>query len=39
MATSFEEKSTINEIQKRFDNDVDRFSKLDTGQVAKSWLS
>ncbi len=34
MATPFEEKSTIDEIQNRFDNDVDRFSNLDTGQAA-----
>lgn len=27
-------KSTINEIKERFDNDVERFSNLDTGQVA-----
>ena len=26
-------KSTVKEIQKRFDNDVERFSNLDTGQV------
>lgn len=27
-------KSTVNEIKERFDNDVERFSNLDTGQVA-----
>lgn len=27
-------KSTVQEIKKRFDNDVERFSNLDTGQVA-----
>lgn len=27
-------KSTVNEIRERFDNDVDRFSNLDTGQVS-----
>lgn len=27
-------KSTINEIRERFDNDVERFSNLDTGQVS-----
>ncbi|WP_340201744.1 class I SAM-dependent methyltransferase [Ascidiimonas sp. W6] len=27
-------KSTVKEIEKRFDNDVERFSNLDTGQVA-----
>lgn len=27
-------KSTVNEIKERFDNEVDRFSNLDTGQVA-----
>ncbi len=29
-----EEKSTIEEIRKRFDNDVERFSNLETGQSA-----
>lgn len=28
------EKSTVKEIQERFDNEVDRFSNLDTGQVS-----
>ena len=27
-------KSTVNEIKERFDNDVDRFANLETGQVA-----
>ena len=27
-------KSTVTEIKERFDNDVERFSNLDTGQVA-----
>ncbi|WP_281636708.1 class I SAM-dependent methyltransferase [Flavobacterium marginilacus] len=27
-------KSTVNEIKKRFDNDVERFANLETGQVA-----
>ena len=27
-------KSTVNEIKERFDNDVERFANLDTGQVA-----
>ena len=27
-------KSTVKEIKERFDNDVERFSNLDTGQVA-----
>ena len=27
-------KSTIFEIQQRFDNDVERFSNLDTGQLS-----
>jgi len=27
-------KSTVNEIKERFDNDVERFSNLDTGQVS-----
>src|ERR1700712_2795630 len=27
-------KSTISEIRERFDNDVERFSNLDTGQVS-----
>ncbi len=29
-----EQKSTVEDIRKRFDNDVDRFSNLDTGQVS-----
>jgi tRNA (cmo5U34)-methyltransferase len=32
MPTQLHVKSTIEEIQARFDNDVDRFSQLDTGQ-------
>ena len=34
MTTPLEQKSTIQEIQTRFDNDVERFSKLETGQQA-----
>ena len=34
MSTPFEKKSTVEEIKKRFDNDVERFSNLDTGQTA-----
>lgn len=34
MAKSFYEKSSVNEIRKRFDSDVERFSNLDTGQAA-----
>jgi tRNA (cmo5U34)-methyltransferase len=34
MTTPFHEKSTLEEIRHRFDHDVDRFSKLDTGQQA-----
>ncbi|WP_159469268.1 class I SAM-dependent methyltransferase [Dyadobacter sp. 3J3] len=34
MTTPLEQKSTIEEIQDRFDNDVERFSKLETGQQA-----
>ena len=34
MSTSFEGKSTLEDIQHRFDNDVDRFSNLETGQTA-----
>jgi len=34
MTTPLEQKSTIQEIQRRFDNDVERFSKLETGQQA-----
>lgn len=34
MPTRLEEKSTIDEIRERFDNDVDRFSNLETGQSA-----
>ncbi len=31
---NFDKKSTLNEIRERFDNDVDRFSNLETGQQA-----
>ncbi len=34
MITPLEQKSSIDEIKARFDNDVDRFSHLDTGQSA-----
>lgn len=34
MQTPLEKKSTLREIQKRFDNDVERFSNLITGQQA-----
>ena len=34
MATPLDRKSTTNEIRERFDNDVERFSRLETGQVA-----
>jgi tRNA (cmo5U34)-methyltransferase len=34
MATPLEKKSTIEEIRARFDQDVERFSQLDTGQQA-----
>jgi tRNA (cmo5U34)-methyltransferase len=34
MATLLEEKFSINEIRKRFDGDVERFSNLETGQSA-----
>ncbi|HET6418506.1 MAG TPA: class I SAM-dependent methyltransferase [Geobacteraceae bacterium] len=34
MSTSIEEKSTLEEIRKRFDSDVERFSNLETGQAA-----
>lgn len=34
MTTSFDHKSTVQEIKERFDNDVERFSNLETGQVA-----
>jgi tRNA (cmo5U34)-methyltransferase len=34
MSTSLENKSTIADIQNRFDNDVERFSSLETGQAA-----
>ena len=29
---NFAEKSTVQEIKERFDNDVERFSNLETGQ-------
>jgi tRNA (cmo5U34)-methyltransferase len=32
MATSLKNKSSLNEIKKRFDNDVERFSNIKTGQ-------
>ena len=34
MHTPLEQKSSIDEIKARFDNDVERFSNLDTGQTA-----
>ncbi len=34
MKTPIEKKSTLKEIERRFDNDVDRFSNLETGQAA-----
>lgn len=34
MTTPLRQKSTIQEIRTRFDNDVERFSKLETGQQA-----
>lgn len=34
MTTPLNQKSTIQEIQSRFDQDVDRFANLDTGQAA-----
>jgi len=34
MRTPLEKKSTLEEIKKRFDKDVDRFSNLETGQSA-----
>ena len=34
MTTPFEKKSTLKEIEKRFDGDVERFSNLETGQCA-----
>jgi tRNA (cmo5U34)-methyltransferase len=34
MTTPLEQKSSIDEIKARFDNDVERFSNLDTGQTA-----
>jgi len=34
MTTEYANKSTVEEIRKRFDHDVERFSDLDTGQVA-----
>ncbi len=34
MATPLEQKSTVAEIQERFDRDVDRFADLSTGQAA-----
>jgi len=34
MGTPFEQKSSVDEIKERFDNDVERFSNLETGQTA-----
>ena len=34
MGTPLQEKSSLNEIKERFDNDVERFSNLETGQSA-----
>lgn len=34
MSTSLENKSSVEEIRQRFDNDVERFSNLETGQQA-----
>jgi tRNA (cmo5U34)-methyltransferase len=34
MSTSYTEKSSLEEIRDRFDNDVERFSQLETGQQA-----
>ncbi|MDX1642193.1 MAG: methyltransferase domain-containing protein [Balneolaceae bacterium] len=34
MSISFENKSSVKEIKQRFDNDVERFSNLETGQQA-----
>lgn len=34
MPTKLEKKSSIDTIRKRFDNDVDRFSNIETGQAA-----
>jgi len=34
MTTDYADKSTVDEIRHRFDHDVERFSNLDTGQVA-----
>ena len=34
MKTQIEKKSSLKEIEKRFDDDVERFSNLDTGQAA-----
>jgi hypothetical protein len=32
-----EEKTTVEEIRKRFDNDVERFSNFDTGKKPKKF--
>ena len=34
MTTKLEQKSSIEDIRQRFDNDVDRFSNIETGQTA-----
>ncbi len=32
--TTLEQKSSVGDIRQRFDNDVDRFSNIETGQTA-----
>ena len=34
MTTMYEQKSTVDDIRQRFDNEVDRFSNIETGQTA-----
>lgn len=34
MTTALEQKSSVDEIKQRFDNDVERFSNIETGQTA-----
>jgi spermidine synthase len=34
VTTMYKQKSSVDEIRQRFDNDVDRFSNIETGQTA-----
>jgi hypothetical protein len=38
LTTMHENKSSVDEIRQRFDNDVERFSNIETGQTAVELL-